>query len=229
MNFTKFGTITHGLGDILILTSVCKYFPKKFIVQLPQNKKRFSILFEGLAEVEITDSITPLPDLGYGHYSTTKLRNFFNNTADFLDNRPLVLYSDAESEIWAKNYLQNLSNPIIFVPNCSKQHHAIRSLPQNLSDKIYGECIKNNLTPVVCEFSDNKTNYSNCLKLCDLDLKKYVCLLRRCGRYIGANTGDMHLAISVGCLTNVYQPNDCFSFSKDQWNYNHPSIIYNYF
>jgi hypothetical protein len=220
----KFGTTAEGLGDTLLLTSVCKYL-KNPTVQILKKNERFSILFQNICDVEITDDINDLSDIGSGHYSTRKLRNFFKH-ADALDNRPLVLYSDEESELWVSDFLSNIKRPIIFVPKCSKRWDSVRSLNHELCEAIIQEYRNKNLTPILVTNSSNDIDISNIYKLKDLDLKKYICLLRRVGRYVGCNTGDMHLAISVGCITHVFQPESNYGFNEQEWNYKHPSIIY---
>jgi len=226
----KFGSSIEcgGLGDILLLTSICKYEPKKYTIQLPENKKHYSILFQSLcADIEITNSPSLLNEFGNGHYATRKLKGIYGEYADFLDNRPLVLYSDYESEKWAKEFIKNINNPIIFVPNCSAKWHSVRSLSTNKSNEIINDLLLHNYTPIICSTSSNPVdNFDECVNLIDLDFKKYICLLRRVGRYIGCNTGDMHLAISVGALTKVFQPKDGNGFYEKEWNYNHPTIEY---
>lgn len=229
---SKFGSKTNGLGDVLLLTSICKYFPNKLTIQLPSNISRFSILFDGLANVEITENINYINEYGSGHYSITKLRYFFGNDADFLDPRPLVLYSDIESEIWAYETLKKYTNPIIFVPNCSKGWHSIRSIPEYKSLKLMEDLIqKKKCTPLLVANSENFPNYLNDYEniFVDIPLKKYICLLRRCGIYFGCDTGDMNLAISTGCYCNVFKPIDGNGYFSYQWNYNHPTIKYEIF
>lgn len=223
----KISSINYGLGDTLLLTTVCKYFPKKFTVQLPPEKSRYSILFNHLADIEICEkeNMNPLPDLGSGHYATRKLRNFFGEVADRLDNRPLVLYSDPESERWAFEYLKDKVNPIIVVPTCSKQWHNERSMPYDFFYFVIEQCKKEKFTPIVCQSSDNAIDHKE-ISLLDCDLKKYICLLRMVKEYIGVNTGDEHLATSVGCRTTVFQPSRPSSFNRSEWNYNHPNSKY---
>jgi len=226
MIINKFGSPTCGLGDLLLLTSICKYFPNKLTIQLPASKEKYSILFSNLANVEITDEIFELSSPGSGHYSTRKLRNFFGNDASFLDNRPLVLYSDVESEKWSYEYLLNKPNPIILVPNCSIEWHSIRSMPTELFENNLENLIKNKFTPILITNSENKYKSNYEFQLNNIDLKKYICLLRRVGIYLGCNTGDEHLAASVGCMTNVFQPKDGNGFYSSEWNYNHPNSKY---
>lgn len=218
----KFGSSTSGLGDLLLLTSICKYFPNKFTIQIPENKIKYSILFSGLADIEITNNINTLPDIGFGHYSTRKLRNFFKEDAEILDNRPLVLYSDLDSERWADNFLKQFNNPIIFTPNCSKQWSNVRNIPNDLATDI----LSSNKDMILMINSDNEFSSEYKIKLIDLDLKKMICLFRKVGIYVGCNTGDEHLATAVGCNTFVYQPKSSLSFNPEEWNYRHRNSNY---
>ena len=95
--YKTIGVNNNGLGDTLLFTSLCKY-DRNFKIQLREKNKRFSCLFQNLAEVEIVEEITEWPASGgkTEHYATSILKNFFKN-AELLDNRPLVLFSDEES------------------------------------------------------------------------------------------------------------------------------------
>jgi len=74
----KFGSTTYGMGDTLLLTSVCKYFPNKFTIQLTKDVSRFSIFFEHLANVEICEKhqINPILDIGFS-LRHKKIKKFF--------------------------------------------------------------------------------------------------------------------------------------------------------
>lgn len=223
----KFGTKSTGLGDTLLLTSVCKYFPNKFVIQLDEKQARFKSLFFGLANVEICkkEDIFELKEIGDDHYATRKLRNFFGEMADGLDNRPLVLYADMDSEKWAFEFLKDKPNPLIFVPTCSKQWSKIRDIPDDIVNELIDAFKKTNRSIIVCQSSSNYKNIGG-IDLIDLDLKKYISLLRRVGFYIGANTGDEHLATALGCKTVVYQPKDGNGFFSREWNYKHLNSEY---
>jgi len=223
----KFGTKSTGLGDTLLLTSVCKYFPNKFTIQINEEQARFKYIFQGLANVEICkkENIFELKEIGYGHYATRKLRNFFGELADGLDNRPLVLYSDMESEKWAFDFLKDKPNPIIFVPTCSKQWAETRNMPDDLMHEMIKTFKEKGRTAIICQSSNNYKNLDG-VELIDLDIKKYICLLRRVGIYVGVNTGDEHLSTSVGCKTFVYQPRDGDGFLSVEWNYRHANSEY---
>jgi ADP-heptose:LPS heptosyltransferase len=226
------GSPSTGLGDILLLTSVCKHLLKTHVevkVELPHNKERFAHLFEGLAQVEFRDECCITPDIGGGHYATRKLRHFFGSSADDLDNRPLVLYSDPESERWVSEYLKNKPHPVIFVSTCAKQWDSVRSMPRELAEMILEMLKDAGFTPILCSSSENVMELNCQYQLTDLPLAKYICLLRRAGHYVGCNTGDMHLAVAVGAKTEVFQPLDHPLFNESEWNYKHPTINYSHF
>lgn len=224
----KLSSPSHGLGDILLLTGVCKNLiakNEKPIVALSNKVKRFEILFDGLADVVIEETSNHTQDIGCGHYTTRKLRNFFQN-AESLDNRPLVLHSNESSEKWVDEYLQDKKSPIIYVPHCAKHWHEVRSLKQPVIEKLLEKFLNSGCTPILCQSEDNQVNVSYKNTLTNLDLSKYICLLRRIGVYFGCNTGDMHLAVSVGSICNVFQPKNNPFFNESEWNYQHPSITY---
>jgi hypothetical protein len=217
-SINKFGSKTSGLGDILLLTSICKYKPMQYTIQLPEKQKRFSILFEGLANVEITENIITLKDIGGGHYATRKMRDIYGTKAELLDNKPLVLYSDHESEEWADKFIKENSKdkiPVILQPNCSKQWSHVRALPPEVKSNIKSQLSSQGA--YVIDLSENE----------QLDLRKYICLLRKVGLYFGTNTGDFHLAVAVGAVCHIYEPKNNQFFQDYEWNYNHPSISYN--
>lgn len=220
----------HGLGDTLVLTSLAKNITEPVKVLLPKKVERFSILFDKLANVEIVDDdkfrgYGSTPNFGCGPYIRQKLRGFFRNEAEYMDIRPLVLHTKPSSELWAAEYLADKLNPVIFVPTCSPQWASVRNLPVKLAHSVHAELKEKGFTPIVCQSSSNFLDIGE-HQLYDLDLSKYICLLRQAGQYVGANTGDEHLATAVGCGTVVYQPEDHSLFNSVEWNYNHPYSTY---
>jgi len=215
-----------GLGDNLLLTPILRAIPNRLTVQLPMEQSRFSILFHGLANVELCQpsELVPVQDTGDGPYARRKLRTFFGSDAENMDIRPIVLYSDPDSESWVAEYLKDKPNPVIICPFVSKKWSNVRDLPMDIAQEIiYGAKLKGQ-TPIVVQ-SDSNVQWP-CDTLDNLELRKLICLLRKVGRFDGANTGVMHLAVAVGCLVNVYEPEDGPLFTSGEWRYESPSIKY---
>jgi hypothetical protein len=215
-----------GLGDNLLLTPILKALPNKLTVQLPVEQSRFKILFHGLADVELCQphELIPVNDVGDGPYARRKLRALFGSDAETMDIRPVVLYADPDSNNFAADYLKDKPNPIIICPFVSKKWSNVRDLPFDTIQEILWCAKLKNQTPIIVQ-SDSDAKW-DCATLNNLELPKLICLLRQVGRYVGSNTGVQHLAIAVGCLTDVYEPEDGPLFQSSEWRYDSPSIKY---
>lgn len=218
----------HGLGDTLMLTSLAKNITEPVTVQLPKKVERFSILFDKLADVEIIDDdkfrgYKNTPNFGCGPYVRQKLRGFFHNEAEYMDIRPLVLHTKPSSELWAAEYLKDKPSPIIFVPRCSPEWASVRNIPRHILDNLLWTYRGHSV--IVCQSSKNFVDIGE-HQLIDLDLSKYICLLRQVGACVSANTGDMHLAIAVGATVGCYQPEDHNLFTSSEWEYKSNQVQY---
>lgn len=223
----KFSSKENGLGDLLLFTSIFKYFPLKYTMQIPVSAQRFHILFKGLAHVEITDNIQPLQDLGqpYEHCAVQKLRNFIGNYALKTNHLPLVLYFDEDKNEKAIKILLGKKNPVIINPCCSPKWAETRNMPKDSVKDLIGHLKRQGRDIIYCSNSENRMNLDSIAEeIVDLDLATYIHLLRNCGFYCGANTGDMHLAAAVGCKCVVYNPKSGGGFNQSNWCYDHPNI-----
>jgi hypothetical protein len=209
---------SQGLGDLLILTSIVKQAPKEFAVQLLEEQKRFAVLFDKLANVEICkeSELQPLSDFGSGHFARRKIRGLMGGLAEFIDIKPLVLYSDYASESWAAEYLKDKPNPLIICPFVAKAWSAVRDLPFDLVQDIISGAKLKNQTPIIIQSGEQKWG---CDTLDNLELPKLICLMRQAGRVSTANTGLYHLAVAVGALVTCYQPKDGPLFNSSEWCY----------
>lgn len=216
-----------GLGDICLLTAICKYQMGKFAVMLPHEYERFKVLFQGLADVIITEreKCLPLRDIGTGHYGLRKLRYVFGEAAENMDIRPLILYADPVSESWISEYLKDKPNPVIVCPFVAPRWASVRNLPEEIIREIFGAAKYRGQTPIVIQSDTDKT--WDCAVLNNLELPKLICLMRRVGNLVGANTGLYHLAVGVGAKVECFYPANTPYFNPDEWCYfNHPTITH---
>ena len=216
-----------GLGDVLLLTSVCKYFPMQHTIQLWPELHRFSVLFDHLAHVEITEDVNILPNrsIPQAHGAVEKLRNFFGYTADTCNALPLVLHFDLDAHEQAISILKGIKDPVIFNPYCSPHWSHIRNMPEEYIKKCVEESQAKGKTLIGCFNSNNYKKVEGIdIEFFDLSLSTYIHLLRIVGRYVGANTGDMHLAAAVGCKVVCFNPPSQSCFNHVNWLYEHPNI-----
>ena len=229
-----YGHNAYGLGDTLLLTAVFKYLPDNYVVQLPKRCQNFSILFEDICSVQISKYIFSIPDPQKNsklHAATERLKFFFKEDAKTMDNRPLVRHFNKVMNNKAVEFLSKYKNPIIFSPFSSKNGADHRNLPDKVITRVMREYKTKGHDIIVTGMSDNFRKIQGAdTHLVDSDLSFYTHLLRNCGRYVGCNTGDMHLAVGVGCLLEVYNPHDCERQPnfRANWCYNHPTVT-NYF
>lgn len=227
----KFGTLSTGLGDIITFTSILKHFPMQHTMQLLPEIERFSIIFDGIANVEITNNINVLPDIcsSDAHYSIQKLRNFFGPDADTCNILPHILHFNLQSHKKAIEIVGGMNKPVVFNPFCSKGWAHLRNLPDELIHNIILDLKSKGVNIIGCFSSKNSKEVKGLDKIVyDLDLSVYIHLLRITGMYVGCNTGDMHLAAGLGCLIDCYNPRNASGFNSNNWCYNH-STINNYF
>jgi len=222
----KFGSTQTGLGDVLVFNAVMKHFPMQHTMQLQPNIERFKILFDHICKVEITDTPNFLEDLNRPITSCAgeKLRNFFGEDADHLDFRPNILHFDIEKQKEAANILSQYEKPVIFVPFCSKTWAHERNMPDQLIQSAITSIKDSGGSVILCSQSNNRKEIE-CVdeELINLDLSLYIHILRNAGAYVGCNTGDMHLAVGVGCDCSVFNPTKEDAFYKI-WCYKHPNV-----
>ncbi len=216
-----------GLGDVLLLTAICKYFPMQHTIQLYPEYSRFSILFDHLANVEITEDVNILHEISSptAHGATEKLRNFFGRMADSCNVLPLVLHFDTNAHQKALAILDGVEKPVIFNPFCSKHWAHVRDMPPDTIGFALRKMKESGKNAIGCYGADRYQNINGVSKeIFGLDLSTYIHLMRISGEYVGANTGDMHLAAAVGCKVTCFNPPSQAGFNHTNWLYKHPNI-----
>lgn len=218
-----FGTSpdSSALGDVLLLTSLCKHVESPIVELTPSANKRFGSLFNGIAKVIETNNPKITKDIGSGTFVERKLRSIGLENYDPL---PKIKISK-EEEDWARKIISQYKNPIIFVANTSKRHKHIRECNPEIWNTIIEEISK---TRTIIQFglSQNFTNFENTVVCKDLDIRKTAALYSIVKEYFGVDTGDMHLMLSVGGTVNVLVPRSNNEYNHECWHYKSPKAKY---
>ena len=206
-----------GLGDILVMTPLCKRFPNTIVELTPKTVKQFGCLFDGIANVVEKENPTLTKNVGNDHFAKRKLRGVGASTEDYL---PYIKITQEEKD-WAINEIKEYENPIIFVPNTSKRWKNIREFNPSKWNEILEEIIK---TRTVLQFglSDNFTNFNNVVQFKDIQIRKTAAIYSIVKEYVGVNTGDMHLMVAVGGNVHVLTPQSNTQFKRQWWEYDEP-------
>ena len=204
-----------GLGDILLMTAPCKY-RNDITVILPKNQSRYSFIFDDIANVQLVD--TP-PSGGCGVGDGTFVERLLRYCGlEGVDTTPQIKVKQEYIDK-AKDLIKDIHNPIIFKPTCSKHWAHIRQPSTdywNLSSEY---------TNILCGTSDNDLNF-NGIKLLDLDLQTLSGLYSIVGKYVGVDTGDMHLMLAVGGVCEVHVPPSGNEYNHNEWHYRNDRVRY---
>jgi hypothetical protein len=211
-----------SLGDILWMTSICRYVENvKLLLHNDEQSKWVGKIFNNLCEVDYVDEPPDRPDniidtnkepYLSSHRSRKILLSIgIENTVSV----PLIKLTFDEID-WARNFLKDYSNPIVVINDNSGtwDKNNIRSLyvrpPINVMQNIIDKLINDKYTPLQFgRIEDDKfTKLSKAVPIRGLSLRETAACYYIINKYIGGDTGDYHLMLSVGGNANVLIPNE---------------------
>tara|TARA_R110000822_G_scaffold302891_2_gene427390 strand:+ start:798 stop:1475 length:678 start_codon:yes stop_codon:yes gene_type:complete len=211
-----------GMGDILVLTSVCRHL-ENCEVQLPFETARFARFFKDICDkVVITETPDVTPDEGEGHFAKAKLRHFGIETEDYL---PIVKISDGEMNRGFE-LIKDFENPIVFVPNCSVYWAEDRQPQKTFLQGVLNK-LQEDHTVLQFGLSRNWTEFEGTIPMMDKSIFDLICYYSAIGKYTGVCTGDSHLMLAVGGECDIYVPRTS-SRNRKRWDYTSDKVRYHY-
>lgn len=217
---------TDGMGDILLLTAVAKYFPFAEI-RLQPTAAKFSRFFRDISsKIVITNDIMPIPERGNDHYAKRKLRGISHELANMC-YLPYVSCNEEELEE-GKLLVKNYTNPIALVVNSSLRWKHEREPKEPFFQNIVDKLSKSGHTVLQFGISNNFTLLKNTIPIVDLDIDTLIKYYAAIKRFVGIDTGDTHLMLALGGTCTVYIPR-FGSRLPIEWNYEYPNVQYYYF
>lgn len=191
-----------GLGDVLLLTAVCKHFPG-LVVQLHPDYEKLAFLFDGLCDrVELTTQPKHTRGIGEGTFSKrmcAELGYYGDDTVPFI-------FTNSEKFQQAKEKIKNIKNPIAVKINCSNRWKHVREYNFEYVKQEIQKIISAGYTPIQFGITDNYTPVEGCIQMPDLNLEDLAAMYKAIGLYFGTDTGDFHLMLAVGGKTIVMVP-----------------------
>lgn len=219
-------SINDGMGDILLLTAVAKYFPSAE-VHLQPTAAKFSRFFRDISsKVVITNDIVPVPERGNDHYAKRKLRGISHDLANMC-YLPYVSYNKKELED-GMALVKNYTNPIALVANSSLRWKHEREPKEPFFQNIVDELNSSGHTVLQFGISNNFTPLKNTIPMVDLDIDVLIKYYAAIKKFVGVDTGDTHLMLALGGVCTVHIPKFGSRLPRE-WNYDHPNIKYYYF
>lgn len=225
-------TVTNSagsLGDWLSLTSLLNARPNSTVIaQDSPHTRQFARLYEGLANVEFSDQpVPPVRETEDPVCMSQRILNAYGAT----DASPIPIVRLRDDEVsWARSLLARHVNPVAFsnttaaaradrapddLCNYRRLPDALtRSLVTRLRDDGHTILRFGCKTTMQNIYSGNWDEIDGVTSIPDLNLRQLAACYHVIGRYVGAATGDLHLALAVGAFVNAFVP-------PSAWHYDH--------
>lgn len=226
-----FGYKNHGaLGDCLYITAALNVLPGSTVQMHNDDQCRFvARVFDGLASVEFIDNPN-LPIYCNGDKNTHAAQR----TLDILNIKntnciPKIKLTQEEIS-WGNSFISLYKNPVCVVNDnggsgdinntCAQYKRPPIPLMQFVVDYL------NSIGHTVLQFGRNDhPNFPNCftplnntIPIRGLSVRELASCYHSIGKYVGGDTGDYHLMLSVGgkCIVFVPPNNKNLGFSYNE-------------
>lgn len=222
-----------SLGDWLSLTPLLNARPNSTVIAPDSpHTRQFARLYEGLANVEFTDQPVP-PTLETDDPVCMSQRILNRYGVTDVPAIPIVKLRPDEIE-WARTLLAPYSNPVAF-NNTTAAARAdkplddlcnYRRLPDALTASLVGQLARDHtIIHFGCKasmqniYAGNWDEIAGVVSIPDLNLRQLAACYHVIGRYVGAATGDLHLALSVDAFVDAFVPPSVWHYRHDLHHY----------
>ena len=229
-------TITNtagSLGDWLSLTPLLIARPNSTVIAKESpHTRQFARLYEGLAEVKFTDENIPHTlETDEELCFSQRVLNYYK--VDNVNAIPKIFLREDEIE-WARKFLEQYQNPVVInntvggatssKPDSDLSNY--RRWPDVLTKDIIAALKLNNHTvlrfgtkTIQSNIYSNYDEFENVINIPDLNLRQLAACYSVIGKYVGTDTGDMHLMLAVGGSCEVFVPPSAYHYNHDKHHY----------
>jgi len=203
-----------GMGDILLLTTICKHIPNCTVELHPAAEKYSRFFKDQCKEVVIKDHPFDLPNMGGGHYAQAKMTGIGLGDGCYL---PHIEISKEELER-GEELIKDYDNPLVFKSGCAAAWKHIREAPKGFWEPILEE-LGETYTLLHFGVSDNFIEFPGLVNIIDPSIPDLICYYAAIKKYLGVDTGDSHLMLACGGSTMVYSPPTSIDYNRVRWRY----------
>ena len=211
-----------SLGDTLWISAVLRYIKDiKIILHNDEQCKWTGQIFKNLCEVEYSDNPPDRPDniidVTKEPYLSSHRSRKILLASGITDKVSIPFIKLTEDEInWAKDFLKDYKNPIVITNENSGcwdksnfRAHYVRP-PVDLIQKATNQLVKDGFTPLQFGRKEDErfTPLVGAIPIRGFSLREVAACYYIIKQYIGGDTGDYHLMISVGGKATVFIPNE---------------------
>lgn len=224
-----------SLGDWLSLTPLLRAKPGSLVIAKDSpHTREFAQVYQGIADVEFVEGdIANTPETNEEVCFSQRVLNHFQITDR--NAIPSIIVTDEEKE-WAKNFLKDYpENLIAFNPTTASATYEqdeshicnYRRMPESLVLRIIDviaaskkhTLIKFGVKKTQSHIYNNFEDFNGVLSVPDLTIRQVAACYSQIKQYIGTDTGDHHLMLSVGGTCKTFVP-------PSDWHYDHNRILY---
>lgn len=210
-----------GMGDVLLLTSICKHIPNQVYVELFPRAEKYKLFFDNIClGVEIKDNAVVTEDVGSGHFAQRKMRGLGLNNKCYLP----YIYPKKEYINTGLALSSQYKNPVAFVANCAA-YPEYRQPDINILQNCVNHLIEKGHTVLQFGMSCNFTKLNNTIPIVDISVYELLCYYSAIKHIVGVDTGDIHAMIALGGSADILIPPSSPYRNHDQWNYKHYNHI----
>lgn len=194
---------SEGLGDVLVMmkSSIGR---TDIVYELPAKIARFAPLFYGIAPVFVrSDDDWTQPVNGVPPLRLSREEMWMANAAARSMSKALVAIKIDCAPAWAH----------------LRQGDTAKW--QTLVDKL-----SERFQVVQIGMRSHHTPLAGALQIMDVSVRELAAIYGSIGRYVGVDTGDMHLALAAGAKCWVARPPDCPDYRHADWEYKNDRIKY---
>lgn len=205
----------YGIGDSLTITPLIDRLQGKCVLKLPPEMETIAPLFTDLCPIEFTDDHPEFVHESNNeqwHMAEAKLRAFNLWPSDILPKMKIT----AKETTWAKQELSR-ANQIVFVPTCKKEWAYIRQQPPEFW-REYIQFLSRKFLVLQFGYADYPL-IEPAVRMTGYRIRQIAALYSVIGRYIGVDTGDVHMMLAVGGNCTVFNPPKQPRHIPAEWEY----------
>lgn len=193
-----------ALGDLLC-DGKQVHGRKDIVLNLPESCAKYAPLLYGVIPVSV--------DLGEP-----------STVIDTMEHAPKIYLQRHEVERAAK-LLQHIHNPLTVCVDCNPCWRWVRQGKIQAWRDVFNELARK-FTLVQFGENDNFTAVQGAIRFMDMPLREVAACQHLIGKYVGVDTGLVHLTMAVGGKVCVGVPDDCPDHRWERWHYKNKDAAY---
>ncbi len=216
-----------NLGDNLSLTAIMRAAPCRVHLIDDEGVRSVAPLFDGLGDVVFdNDKRWATPESQESGPHSAKILRAHRVAGSAI---PSINLMPEEIE-WARHFVRDAQLTNCCIIKASTQQPNYRTPPAGLMDQIIEanpdiQFITSGLTKGHVKHNFQYVPTKRTLTMWDYPVRKLAAIYHVVGRYVGPDTGDMHLMLAVGGKVDVLVPDSRWDYDHNHFHYRDSDFV----